>query len=84
MKANVQNAINIMKQMQWVLQWDKKSIVIRNQAKKIMKFVRTFSALGDAIAQIDPIQLISMLPMNEHPPILASIQSNPTIINLKI
>jgi hypothetical protein len=58
MKANVQKQISVMKQKQWVLQWDKKSIVIRDQAERIVKFVQTFSALGDAIANIDPIQLV--------------------------
>lgn len=58
MEANVQKQISIMKQKQWALQWDKKSIVIRDQAERIVKFVQTFSALGDAIAQIDPIQLV--------------------------
>lgn len=58
MEANVQKQISVMKQKQWVLQWDKKSIVIRDQAERIVKFVQTFSALGDAIAQIDPIQLV--------------------------
>lgn len=58
MKANVQKQISVMKQKQWVLQWDKKSIVIRDQAERIVKFVQTFSALGDAIASIDPIQLV--------------------------
>jgi len=58
MDANVQKQISVMKQKQWVLQWDKKSIVIRDQAERIVKFVQTFSALGDAIAQIDPIQLV--------------------------
>ncbi|KAN0120216.1 hypothetical protein V8E51_002424 [Hyaloscypha variabilis] len=57
MEANVQKQISVMKQKQWVLQWDKKSIVIRDQAERIVKFVQTFSALGDTIAQIDPIHV---------------------------
>ncbi|KFY54785.1 hypothetical protein V497_07443 [Pseudogymnoascus sp. VKM F-4516 (FW-969)] len=57
MEANVQKQISVMKQRQWVLQWDKKSIVIRDQAERIVKFVRTFSALGNAIANIDPIHV---------------------------
>jgi hypothetical protein len=61
MDANVQKQISVMKQKQWVLQWDKKSIVIRDQAERIVKFVQTFSALGTAIAQIDPIQLVFIL-----------------------
>ena len=58
MEENVQKQISVMKQKQWVLQWDNKSIVIRDQAERIVKFVQTFSALGNAIAQIDPIQLV--------------------------
>ncbi|KAE9375949.1 hypothetical protein N431DRAFT_404041 [Stipitochalara longipes BDJ] len=55
MEASVQEQINVMKQKQWVLQWDKKDIVIRDQAKRIVKFVQTFTNLGTAIAAIDPV-----------------------------
>lgn len=55
MEAAVQFQINKMKQKQWVLQWDQKSIVVRDQAERIVKFVQTFSSLGSTIASIDPI-----------------------------
>lgn len=55
MEAMVQFQINKMKQKQWVLQWDQKSIVVRDQAERIVKFVQTFSSLGSAVASIDPI-----------------------------
>ncbi|KAE8446360.1 hypothetical protein EG329_012109 [Mollisiaceae sp. DMI_Dod_QoI] len=57
MQAAVQCQVDIMKQKQWVLQWDQKSIVVRDQAERIVKFVQTFSNLGAAIAQIDPIHV---------------------------
>jgi hypothetical protein len=57
MEASVEGQIKVMKQKQWVLQWDKKEIVIRDQAQRIVKFVQTFSDLGSAIAAIDPIHV---------------------------
>jgi hypothetical protein len=57
MEASVEQQVLAMKQKQWVLQWDQKSIVIRDQAERIVKFVQTFSSLGTAIAQIDPIHV---------------------------
>ena len=55
MAALVQSRIEIMKKKQWMLQWDQKSIVVRDQAARIVKFVQTFQSLGNAIAQIDPV-----------------------------
>lgn len=57
MNAFVEEKLNIMKQKQWVLQWDQKSFVIRDQAERIVKFVQTFSSIGTAIAQIDPVHV---------------------------
>lgn len=57
MEAAVQQQVSAMKQKQWVLQWDQKSIVVRDQAERIVKFIQTFSNLGTAIAQIDPIHV---------------------------
>jgi hypothetical protein len=57
MAAFVRSRIEIMEQKQWMLQWDQKSIVVRDQAERIVKFVQTFQNLGTAIAQIDPIHV---------------------------
>ncbi|TVY88295.1 Vegetative incompatibility protein HET-E-1, partial [Lachnellula willkommii] len=55
MQASVQRQVDVMKRKQWTIQWDQKSIVIREQTERIVKFVQTFSNLGTAIAQIDPV-----------------------------
>jgi hypothetical protein len=57
MEASVQKQIDVMKKKQWTLQWDQKPIVIREQAERIVKFIQTFSRLGTAIAQIDPVHI---------------------------
>jgi hypothetical protein len=46
-----------MKQKQWVLQWDQKSIVVRDQVERIVNPVQTFSKLGTTIAQFDPVHV---------------------------
>jgi hypothetical protein len=51
----VQEKIKVMKQKQWVIQWDQKSIVVRDQAERIVGFVQKFTALGNAVAQLDPV-----------------------------
>ena len=55
MQASVQRQVNVMKRRQWTIQWDQKSIVVREQTERIVKFIQTFSKLGTAIAQIDPV-----------------------------
>jgi hypothetical protein len=53
----LEQKIAIMKKKQWIIQWDQKSIVVREQAERIVKFIQVFSGIGDAIAQIDPIHV---------------------------
>ncbi|TVY34358.1 Vegetative incompatibility protein HET-E-1 [Lachnellula subtilissima] len=55
MQAAVQRQVDVMKRKQWTIQWDQKSIVVREQTERIVKFIQTFSKLGTAIAQIDPV-----------------------------
>jgi hypothetical protein len=43
MEASVQRQVDVMKRKQWTLQWDQKSIVIREQTERIVKFIQTFS-----------------------------------------
>ncbi|KAH6670609.1 hypothetical protein B0J14DRAFT_99850 [Halenospora varia] len=57
MEESVKQQIDTMKQKQWVLQWNQRPLVIRDQAERVVKFVQTFSALGTAVAQIDPIHV---------------------------
>jgi hypothetical protein len=57
MQAVVRRQIEFMKQKQWVLQWDQKSIVVRDQVERIVNPVQTFSKLGTTIAQFDPVHV---------------------------
>jgi hypothetical protein len=57
MQAVVRRQIEFMKQKQWVLQWDQKSIVVRDQVERIVNLVQTFSKLGTTIAQFDPVHV---------------------------
>jgi hypothetical protein len=57
METSVQRQVDVMKKKQWTLQWNQKPIVIREQAERIVKFIQTFSSLGTAIAQIDPVHI---------------------------
>jgi hypothetical protein len=75
MEASVQRQVDVMKKKQWTLQWDQKPIVIREQAERIVKFIQTFSSLGTAIAQIDPVHIgipwagvCAILTVSIHPP----------------
>jgi hypothetical protein len=57
MQAVVRHQIEFMKQKQWVLQWDQKSIVVRDQVERIVNLVQTFSKLGTTISQFDPVHV---------------------------
>jgi hypothetical protein len=57
MQAVVRHQIEFMKQKQWVLQWDQKSIVVRDQVERIVNLIQTFSKLGTTIAQFDPVHV---------------------------
>jgi hypothetical protein len=51
----VTRSLNRMTKKQWVLQWGEKRIIIRDQAERIVKLVKLFSAFGTTAATLDPL-----------------------------
>ena len=70
--------LEAMTKKQWTLTWGKTSFVIREQAKKIIKVVQTFSEIGTVVARLDPAHagiawaaVCALLPVSHfHPTIL--------------
>ncbi len=54
MRDIVEEKLSIMAKKQWILQWGKTPVVVREQAKKVIKIVQQFSGIGTAVAGLDP------------------------------